>query len=490
MLQHYLIQVDPQRIKFNPLNPRKHRGTEYVRLKESIEQIGIIQPPIVRVLPGNLFEVIDGEGRVSVGQELGLETIWVINVGIVDDQEALVLLQASNTLRSFNFLAECKGLASLHRQDMSIAQLAKKFGSSEGKIRMMVAIGYFPSQMLTSIEENIVTSEKQAEVWTPSLFMQVLLLRELLPGENSTGPVDSFDDHYDYSEVGRAIEKVICGEITDKEQMHIYVVNRRYEIYQARFNQDLQKKLEEELAAAKQELDAAKMQEILDLELKGEQRVSAVREEYEDKVLLLQAQYDGLKKRHDKIVKDVAKIPETVEARERELNEELEKTQKERQALKNLRQQVQNEAEQARARILREEQKRQEETRQQFDLEVAARREAKERELAQLEGDLKKIYKHKEQELQLKAENTIEGLLSHAAKQLAEAQRTIDHIVSPGMIDGVRQLGGARHESLLWAIRSMREALDRAEKKLAYGDVISVEGGMVNGHKQSSGELY
>jgi ParB-like chromosome segregation protein Spo0J len=109
MLQHYLIQVDPQRIKFNPLNPRKHRGTEYVRLKESIEQIGIIQPPIVRVLPGNLFEVIDGEGRVSVGQELGFETIWVMSVGIVDDQEALVLLQASNTLRSFNFLGNCSG---------------------------------------------------------------------------------------------------------------------------------------------------------------------------------------------------------------------------------------------------------------------------------------------------------------------------------------------------------------------------------------------
>src|SRR5689334_1645531 len=102
MKERYHIQVDPQRIRFNPLNPRKHRGTEYVRLKESIEQIGIIQPPIVRVLPGNFFEVIDGEGRVSVAQELGFEAIWVISLGIVDDHDALVMLQASNTLRSFN----------------------------------------------------------------------------------------------------------------------------------------------------------------------------------------------------------------------------------------------------------------------------------------------------------------------------------------------------------------------------------------------------
>jgi ParB-like chromosome segregation protein Spo0J len=489
MLQHYLIQVDPRRIKFNPLNPRKHRGTEYVRLKESIERIGIIQPPIVRVLPHGWYEVIDGEGRVSVAQESGLETIRVISVGIVDDQEALVLLQASNTLRSFNFLAECKGLASLHRQGLNFEQLVKQFGSGEAKIRTMVAIGYFPTQLLARIEEHILL-EKQAEVWTPALLAQVLLLRELLPGKNSSGPVDSFDNRYDYSEVSKAIEKVISGDITDKEQMHTYVVNRRYEIYQARFDQDLQRKLEEELAAAKQELDAAKDQQIFDLERRGEQQLSTLREEYENKVALLQAQYNRLQKRHNKVVNDAAKIPEALKEREREAEAALEKTQQERQELARLRQRLENEAEQARAKLLREERERQAAVKQQFDLEMAARREAKEREFAQLEGELKEDFEQKKQEIQLKAENTIEGLLSHAKKQLAEAQRTIDHIVSPSMIDGVRELGGARLKSFLWAMQDMKEALERAERKLTYSDAMYVEGERVNGRKQTSGELY
>src|SRR6266487_200849 len=286
MLQHYLIQVDSRRITFNPLNPRKHRGTEYVRLKESIEQIGIIQPPIVRVLPGNLFEVVDGEGRVSIAKELGIEKIEVISVGIVDDQEALMLLQTSNALRSYNFLAECKGLANLYHQSMGIPELAKKFGCSETKIATMVAIGSLPFQIVARIEEDIAKSEKQAGVWTPTLLVNMLPLREVLTGEKPAGHAASSEGHYDYSEVRKAVELVISSNITDSEKMHTYVVNRRYEIYQARFDQELQKKLEEKLAVAKQELDAAKMQEILSLELKGEQRVRSVQEEYQGQVAI------------------------------------------------------------------------------------------------------------------------------------------------------------------------------------------------------------
>ncbi|MBO0795304.1 MAG: ParB N-terminal domain-containing protein, partial [Ktedonobacteraceae bacterium] len=359
--QYYLREVDPKRIKFNPLNPRKHRGTEYIRLKESIERIGIVQPPIVRVLPGNFFEAVDGEGRVSVAQELGFETIVVISVGIVDDQEALMMLQASNTLRSFNLLAECKGLANLYRQGMINSELAKQFGCSESKVATMVAIGCFPAPGLAKIEEHIATSEKQAEVWTYSLLEQMLPLREVLPTTSRPAPGGSPEDRYDYSEVRKAIEKVLSGEITNGEQMRTYVVNRKYEIYQTRFNQELHKKLEEELAAARRELEVANAQQLLDLEQASEQRVQAVQAEqehtrlqYEGQITILQSQLNDLSKRHADIVKEVAKRPEIVAARERELVEEVEKTRKERLELHSLRQQVRGEAAQAQAEQLQE----------------------------------------------------------------------------------------------------------------------------------------
>ena len=499
MLQHYLLQVDPHRMIFNPLNPRKHRGPEYASLKESIEQVGIIQPPIVRALPGDLYEVVDGEGRISVALELGLEKIWVICVGIVDDVEALMLLQTSNAVRSYDFLAESKGFARLSQQGVSTADLMKKFGYGETKIRTMVSIGSFPSDILALIEADIAKSEKQAQIWSPTLLVMMLPLREVAQSEKPEEEDTSAESGYDYSEIKKAVELVISGEITDGEKMHVYVVKRRYEIFQSRFDQELQKKLEEKLARAREELETAKKQEVLSLEEQGEQRVKSVQGEYQGQIIILQAQINHLQKQRDQSVKDVARSRDAVKAQEQKIAKELEemqgiveKAQVERQKYEKLRTQLQEEANQERLKRQQEAQLRQkkweEEQEKEFERKTQEKREEHDRKLKELEEKLKGEYEQKKQKVQIKAENTVRGLLSHGKKKLSEAQQAIDHIVSPSMINGVRQQGSAQIESLLSALRSMRETLDQAERKLSYRDVIYVEGEMVNGHKQPAGE--
>jgi ParB-like chromosome segregation protein Spo0J len=115
--QHHLIEIDVGRIKVNPLNPRKHQGEAFDQLKASIEGMGVIIPPLVRVLPAGFYETIDGEGRTQAVRELGLEKILVYSIGIVDDTSTLTMLQATNTVRTFGFLAECRGLANLLPHD-------------------------------------------------------------------------------------------------------------------------------------------------------------------------------------------------------------------------------------------------------------------------------------------------------------------------------------------------------------------------------------
>lgn len=481
MTQRYLIEVDPQRIKWNPRNPRKHRGTEYIRLRESIKAIGIVQPPTVRVLPGGFFEVIDGEGRVSVAQELRFEQIWVVSVGSIDEPEALVMLQASNVVRSFHFLAECKGLANLHRQGMPNRELAQQFGGSEARIQAMVAIGYFPVETLRLIEEHIASSEKQAEVWGYGLLETTLSLREILPGQSpSGGHQHSLDGIYNYSEVHKAVKKVLGGEITHGTEMRIYVANRKNEIYQARFNQDLQRKLAEEIARIQQDINIAKAKQVLEIEQKTQQR-------YADQVAMLQQQLVDLNERYTKIVNDASKRPGVLEERENELREALQKTAEERQHFQDLQQSLEEQAFQAQAKIEEEVQRAkqllEEEAKQILDEEIAAQRKEQKRILKQSEDDLKAYYEQKDRERQIKAENTIRGLLSHGVKSLAETQQVVEHIVSRSMIEAVRQLGGTQQNSLLAAMRAMREALERAEDKLTYGEsVLYVEGGIVNGH--------
>src|SRR5438445_711379 len=43
-----LIQLDPAAITFNPYNARRHTGTDFVRLQQSIKEVGLVQYPLVR----------------------------------------------------------------------------------------------------------------------------------------------------------------------------------------------------------------------------------------------------------------------------------------------------------------------------------------------------------------------------------------------------------------------------------------------------------
>src|SRR5436305_13954563 len=180
--QPQLIQIDPHLIKFNPANPRKHRGTELLKLRRSIEEVGVVQMPTIRKLPGEFYECIDGEGRVLIAQENHQKTIWGVSFGMLSNHEASTMLQAANTVRSFGFLAECLGLTRLHRQGDSIASLADRFCASKSLIRSMIGVGYFPDELHTLMLDDIAQSEEHASRWTQRLLFELLPLRQELAG--------------------------------------------------------------------------------------------------------------------------------------------------------------------------------------------------------------------------------------------------------------------------------------------------------------------
>lgn len=473
MNQRQLIEVDPQRIKFNPLNPRKHRGTEYIRLKESVKSIGIVQLPTVRILPGGFYEVIDGEGRVSIAQEEKFEKIWVVSVGIISEEEAMVMLQSANTTRSFNFLAECKGLANMHRRGKTNAELAKQFGNSESKIQDMVAIGYIPAETLRRIEEDIARSEKQAAIWSYAMLDNILPLRELLPGKSTSNSHQwySFDDLYDYSEVEKAINRVIDGKTTTAEQMHTYVVNRKYEIYQSRFDQDLHKRLEDELTRTREDLEKVKEQQV-------EEVIEEAKLRYEGQISTLELQLKDLEDRHNKIINEVAKRPEIVAKREKELKEKIQAKEQERQQLREERERWDKERKRLLEEALTERERQQKEwERQQKETEkILSEQRAKAQKMQEAELDKYFRAKHDEEEekLRLKAENTIRGLLAKGIQDMAKAQQTIEHIISSSIFPGVQQLGGKQQDNLLGQIRALQDTLDRAEAKLSQEDYLAL----------------
>jgi hypothetical protein len=98
------------------------------------------------------------------------------------------------------------------------------------------------------------------------------------------------------------------------------------------------------------------------------------------------------------------------------------------------------------------------------------------------ESELDAYYRERDQERQLKAENTVRGLIANGIQQLGKAQQTIEHIISSGILPGVQQLGGIQQDNLLGQIRALQDTLDRAEAKLTQGDrFVLAERSEVNG---------
>jgi ParB family transcriptional regulator, chromosome partitioning protein len=116
----------------NPRNPRKlFDAAELEELAASIKERGIIQPVIVRAIPGvaDAYEIIAGERRWRAAQRAGLHEIPVIVVE-AGDREALEIAIVENVQRAdLNALEEAAGYA----------QLGETYGYSHSDIARVVS---------------------------------------------------------------------------------------------------------------------------------------------------------------------------------------------------------------------------------------------------------------------------------------------------------------------------------------------------------------
>lgn len=80
----------PEEIVANNWNPKLKKTDEYYRVKQSVELNGQVIPIITRDCKDGVhkFEVLDGEQRFTALLELGVEKIWIVNLGEVKDSEA------------------------------------------------------------------------------------------------------------------------------------------------------------------------------------------------------------------------------------------------------------------------------------------------------------------------------------------------------------------------------------------------------------------
>jgi ParB family chromosome partitioning protein len=138
-------------------NPRRaYDDAELADLAQSIREKGVVQPLLVRPLPGSeAFEIIAGERRWRAAQKAGLHDVPVV-VREATDKEALELALIENVQRAdLNALEEAVGYQQLiDDHQFTQAALAETIGKSRSHIANTLRLLKLPEPVLAFIREG------------------------------------------------------------------------------------------------------------------------------------------------------------------------------------------------------------------------------------------------------------------------------------------------------------------------------------------------
>ena len=135
-------KIDISKIYPNKKQPRKNfEEKEIKELSDSIKNQGLIQPIVVREIPGNMYEIIAGERRWRACQLAGLHSVNCV-VMRVDDKSVYELALIENIQReNLNVIEEAKAYKNLiELNGLKNEELSKKIGKSSSHISNLIRI--------------------------------------------------------------------------------------------------------------------------------------------------------------------------------------------------------------------------------------------------------------------------------------------------------------------------------------------------------------
>jgi ParB family chromosome partitioning protein len=151
-----LRQVAVELIGPNPHQPRHHFDEEALTaLASSLEERGVLQPVLVRPLPGGRFELIAGERRWRAAQLAGLEQIPAI-VRHHDDATSLELAVIENMAREdLNPLDEARACAALVDElGLTREDVGRRVGRSRVAVSNLIRLLDLPDEAHDLLERG------------------------------------------------------------------------------------------------------------------------------------------------------------------------------------------------------------------------------------------------------------------------------------------------------------------------------------------------
>ncbi len=195
-MKMFETKVTMDNVKINLIKPMTNspftvkEDEDMQKLRESIGQFGLLSPIVIRQLPDtNEYEIVCGNRRLQILNELGYETAPVLINNLTDD-EALVAMIDSNLCHREHILPSEKGIAyklkldAMKRQgyrtdldeptsatvlqklkgETSIQKLSEQSGDSRETIRHYIRLTYLISELLSLVDENRIAMRPAVEL--------------------------------------------------------------------------------------------------------------------------------------------------------------------------------------------------------------------------------------------------------------------------------------------------------------------------------------
>jgi ParB family chromosome partitioning protein len=146
--------VDP-----NPRQPRSAFDDDSLQgLAESVKERGVLQPVLVRPLPGGRYELIAGERRWRAAQLAGLEEVPAL-VRERADAEALEVALIENMAREdLNPVEEARACAALVEElGLTREDVGRRVGRSRVAVTNLIRVLDLPDEVLDLLERGLLT---------------------------------------------------------------------------------------------------------------------------------------------------------------------------------------------------------------------------------------------------------------------------------------------------------------------------------------------
>jgi len=157
-------EVALELIRPNPKQPRhEFDGESLLALSESIKARGVLQPIVVRPLPGGSYELIAGERRLRAAKLAGLEQVPAI-VRDTEEGERLELALIENMAREdLNPIEEARACATLV-DDLGVTkeELGRRVGRSRVAISNSVRLLDLPDEAQAMIQAGELSAARGA----------------------------------------------------------------------------------------------------------------------------------------------------------------------------------------------------------------------------------------------------------------------------------------------------------------------------------------